>query len=120
MTSRKTLSDLRQENAANPEFQAAYADARLRFDLGEAVRARREELGWSQTELAERAGMRQPAIARFEAGGTTPTLPVLERIAVALGLRLSVELKAVPEAAAVKVHHPGHSGRGASGHAATG
>jgi HTH-type transcriptional regulator/antitoxin HipB len=68
-----------------------------------AVRTRREELGWSQAELAEHAGMRQPAIARFEAGGTTPTLPVLERIAVALGLCLSVELKALPEAAAVTV-----------------
>lgn len=120
MTSRRTLSDLRQENAANPEFQAAYAEARLRFDLGEAVRARREELGWSQTRLAERAGMRQPAIARFEAGGTTPTLPILERIAAALGLRLSVELKAVPEAATVKVHQPARPGKGTSDQAATG
>jgi ribosome-binding protein aMBF1 (putative translation factor) len=120
VTNRRTLSDLRRENAANPEFQAAYAEARLRYDLGEAVRARREELGWSQTRLAERAGMRQPAIARFEAGGTTPTLPVLERIAVALGLRLSVELKAVPEAATVKVHRPSRSGKDSSGQAATG
>jgi hypothetical protein len=30
-------------------------------------------------ELTERAGMTQPGIARFEAGGTTPTLPLLER-----------------------------------------
>ncbi|MEY9895001.1 HTH-type transcriptional regulator/antitoxin HipB [Catenulispora sp. MAP5-51] len=116
MTSRKTLSDLREENAANPEFQAAYAETRLRFELGEAVRTRREELGWSQSELAERAGMRQPAVARFEAGGTTPTLPVLERMAVALGLRLSVELKAVPGAAAVKVRptRPGANGSNGS------
>lgn len=120
MTSRRTLSDLRYENAANPEFQTAYAEARLRFNLGEAVRARREELGWSQTQLAERAGMRQPAIARFEAGGTTPTLPVLERIAVALGLRLSVELKAVPDAAAAKVHRPALRGKDSSDQAATG
>jgi transcriptional regulator with XRE-family HTH domain len=36
--------------------------------------------------------MTQSAIARFEAGGTVPTLPVLERIAAALDMRLSVEL----------------------------
>ena len=36
--------------------------------------------------------MTQPGIARFEAGGTTPTIPVLERLASALGLRLSVSL----------------------------
>jgi hypothetical protein len=37
----------------------------------EPVRLRREELGWSQRQLAERAGMSQPGVARFEAGGTT-------------------------------------------------
>jgi hypothetical protein len=34
-----------------------------------------------QRQLAERAGMSQPGVARFEAGGTTPTLPLLERLA---------------------------------------
>lgn len=38
------------------------------------------------------AGMSQPGVARFEAGGTTPTLPLLERLAQALGLTLNVSL----------------------------
>lgn len=62
-----------------PGVADAYAQARVRFELAEAVRARREELGWSQRQLAERAGMTQPGVARFESGGTTPTLPLLER-----------------------------------------
>jgi transcriptional regulator with XRE-family HTH domain len=57
------------------------------------VRRRREELGITQAELAERAGLQQPAVARFEAGGTMPTIPMLERLADALLLRLSVELR---------------------------
>jgi transcriptional regulator with XRE-family HTH domain len=75
-----------------PGVAEAYEQTRLRFELAEAVRTRRVELGWSQRQLAERAGMTQPGVARFEAGGTTPTIPVLERLAGALGLRLTVAL----------------------------
>ncbi len=75
-----------------PEVVAAYEQTRLRFELAETVRTRREELGLSQRQLAERAGMTQPGIARFEAGGTTPRLPLLERLATALKLTLKVSL----------------------------
>src|SRR5262249_7223989 len=43
-----------------------------------------------QTELARAAGMTQSAVARFEAGGTVPTLPVLDRLAQALDADLTV------------------------------
>jgi ribosome-binding protein aMBF1 (putative translation factor) len=61
--------------------------------LGRRVRTLREEQGWTQTELARTAGMTQPAVARFEAGGTVPTIPVLDRLARALGADLVVELR---------------------------
>ena len=74
------------------KLQPPMSQTRLRYELAETVRLRREELGWSQRQLAERAGMSQPGVARFEAGGTTPTLPLLERLAKALGLTLTVSL----------------------------
>ncbi|WP_436791835.1 helix-turn-helix domain-containing protein [Yinghuangia sp. YIM S10712] len=40
--------------------------------------------------LAGAAGMTQSAVARFEAGGTVPTIPVLERLARALDVELVV------------------------------
>jgi len=89
---RTSLAEARAARIHRPEVAAAYEQARLRHELAETIRARREELGWSQRQLAERAGMTQPGIARFEAGGTTPTLPVLERLAAALGLTLTVSL----------------------------
>ena len=87
-----TLAEVRAARMYSPAAAEAYEQARLRFELAEAVRKRREELGWSQRQLAERAGMTQPGVARFEAGGTTPTIPVLERIARALGLQLTIAL----------------------------
>ena len=89
---RVSLAEAREARIHRPEAAAAYKQARLRHELAEAIRGRREELGWSQRQLAERAGMTQPGVARFEAGGTTPTLPLLERLASALGLTLTISL----------------------------
>lgn len=91
MSNRSTWSELRKELGVD-RAHPAYDGARLAFELGAEVRTLREQRGWTQTQLAERAGMTQSAIARFEAGGTTPTLPVLERIAAALQMRLSIAL----------------------------
>lgn len=75
-----------------PGAAEAYETARLAYELGRSIRALREERGWSQTRLAEAASMTQSAVARFEAGGTVPTLPVLERLAHALDADLDVRL----------------------------
>jgi ribosome-binding protein aMBF1 (putative translation factor) len=93
MGERANWADLRAEVMGRPGAGAAYEAARIRFELGASVRQRREELGLTQAELAERSGLKQPAVARLEAGGTMPTIPVLERIAEALGLCLSVEFR---------------------------
>ncbi|WP_433424742.1 helix-turn-helix domain-containing protein [Microtetraspora malaysiensis] len=98
MADRKAWADKRVEIMGCPGAGAAYEAARLRFELGEAVRQRREELGLTQAELAERAGLKQPAVARFEAGGTMPTIPMLERLAEALEVRLNVQFQPLREA----------------------
>ncbi|MBF6177945.1 anaerobic benzoate catabolism transcriptional regulator [Nocardia otitidiscaviarum] len=93
MGERRSWAEKRAEIMGRPGAGAAYDAARIRFELGAAVRQRREELGLTQAELGELAGLKQPAVARFEAGGTMPTIPVLERLAAALQLRLEVRLE---------------------------
>ncbi|WP_156724993.1 helix-turn-helix domain-containing protein [Streptomyces apocyni] len=90
MSARRQWSEVRAEGLAHPQAQEAYDTARIRFELGKEVRERREALGMTQAQLAQAAGLQQPAVARFEAGGTMPTLPLLERLAAALGARLHV------------------------------
>ncbi|MFE1800794.1 helix-turn-helix domain-containing protein [Streptomyces sp. NPDC059517] len=65
------------------ENDQEYVDASLAGDLGQPVYDRRIELGLSQPEPAERAGMTQPQVSRTDAGDTVPTLP-LRRLAKAL------------------------------------
>jgi len=74
------------------DYREGYDQARRAFLIGQAVRERRLALGLSQTDVAASAGMTQPALSRLEAGGAVPTIPVLERIAVALGAELIVAL----------------------------
>jgi ribosome-binding protein aMBF1 (putative translation factor) len=92
MSERSGWHNLRGRRTTEPGAAEVYERARLAHELGQAVRGLREEKGWSQRELAVAARMTQPAVARFEAGGTTPTLPVLERLANALDVELVVRL----------------------------
>ena len=76
----------------DPEVRAGYEETRRAIELGVMVRQLRLDTGLSQEELAQRAGMTQPALSRLERGGTVPTLAVLDRIANALQATLTVTL----------------------------
>jgi ribosome-binding protein aMBF1 (putative translation factor) len=81
MTERTEWRQLRDQRMAEPGAAEAYQATRLAFELGKAVREMRERRDWTQTQLAQASGMTQSAVARFEAGGTIPTIPVLDRLA---------------------------------------
>lgn len=88
------LPDLKKRLMAEPEFTAAYAEADDEYSLVEALIEARSKAKLSQTELAERLGTTQSAIARLEGGGVTPTLKTLRRYAEATGMKLRVQLVA--------------------------
>jgi transcriptional regulator with XRE-family HTH domain len=70
-------------------------DVRERF--GDAVRARREVLALTQEELADRAGIHRTYLSDVERGSRNLSLVNIERLAAALGVRMS-ELFAAVEA----------------------
>lgn len=92
MADRSSWAEVRDRRMAEPGAKQAHDAARLAYELGRTVRQLREAHDWSQTELAKAASMTQSAVARFEAGGTVPSLPVLERLAAALDADLVVQV----------------------------
>ena len=84
--------EVARDRRGSEQYRQGYVEARRAFLIGQAVRERRLALGLSQTELAARAGMTQPALSRLEAGGVVPTIPLLERISMALDADLIVEI----------------------------
>ena len=75
---------VRWEQTGADEHAVAGEEARASLLLGQMVHDRRTELGLTQAELAERAGMTQPQLSRLESGGATPTVPLPTRLAAAL------------------------------------
>ena len=80
----------------------AMADMTLRLrtpgEVGAAIRARRRELGWDQSELATRAGVSRLWVNQIEGGKPGASLGLVLRAFAALGLTLSVAVPNEPDA----------------------
>ncbi|MEK8144402.1 helix-turn-helix domain-containing protein [Streptomyces sp. M10(2022)] len=85
----KELADGRTEPL---EVQAERAEIRLAMAFAKAAYDRRKELGLSQSEVADRAGLTQAKVSRVEGADAVPTLPLLRRLARALDASLNIAL----------------------------
>jgi HTH-type transcriptional regulator/antitoxin HipB len=78
-------------------MQAMTDTVRLPDELGQQLRARREALGMSKSELAAQAGKVREVVYRLEAGQDS-TVSSLMAVLAALGLGLRLELAGLPSA----------------------
>jgi len=83
----------------------ARREIQLSMALARAVYDRRTELGLTQTDLAERAGLTQAKISRIEGSDTMPTLPLLAKLADALEATLNIALDADDTRVNFTSHH---------------
>jgi len=90
MAKRTTWDEIKASQPRTEEGRVAFVDEARITAFRELVYRLRTEAGLTQTDLANRMGTTQSAIARMEAGGARPTLETLEKLASAVGAELVV------------------------------
>jgi transcriptional regulator with XRE-family HTH domain len=83
----KNWRDKKKEITAIPTTELNHIQAVAQ--VVNALFQRRVELGLTQAEVAERAGLKQESIARLENGNVVPRLDTVFKVAHALGMKLT-------------------------------
>jgi transcriptional regulator with XRE-family HTH domain len=86
------LKDYHRQLMRDPEIAATQRQLQPKLDLGQQILHFRHERGWTQKELAEKAGTKQANISRLENGLLNPSIDMLQRVAEALEVDLTVTL----------------------------
>lgn len=78
------------EQMKDPDFKKEWDENEARYQLMMMVLRVRNEEQLTQSELAERTGLRQSNISRIENGQSMPSIATLAKIAQGLGKRLEI------------------------------
>jgi DNA-binding XRE family transcriptional regulator len=93
----KTGEQLVADDVRDPAVAAELARTSVANQLAILIIQYRVEHGLTQTALARKLGIKQPAVARLEAGDHEPSVATLARLAnrLSITLRLDVEPECV-------------------------
>lgn len=90
------MSDFRKfldEQLEDPELKAEWDALQPERALVQAMIDARKRTGLTQQQLAEKTGISQSDISKFETGGGNPSIKTLQRLAAGMGMILQVEFK---------------------------
>jgi DNA-binding XRE family transcriptional regulator len=88
----KTYEEALAEDLKDPAFRRAWNRTALARAVATRLVQYRAEHNLSQSALARVLGMRQPAIARLEAGEHNPSIEMLMRLSLKLGVSFHIEI----------------------------
>ena len=86
-----------------PEGSGRGAEADLQDPVVSELRTSREKLALNLAQVAERSGLAEPALSRWEHGAGSPPLDALRRWAAGLGLSLELVRAATPACAGYRL-----------------
>ena len=89
------LNQILARELKNEEFRLAFEQHRFYLQVASLVSDLRARTGLSQVELAKKAGVSQPMIARLEKGDSrrTPTFDTIFRLLKVLGYTMSIHVQ---------------------------
>lgn len=88
--------EYKQKALQNPEVKVEYDALGPEYDLIQAMIDARISKNLTQKDLSELTGITQADISRIENGTRNPSLAMLKRIAVGLGMQLKLEFLPAP------------------------
>lgn len=86
-----TLNDYLAEQLEDPDFAREWEQIQPEHEIRLAILRAERELGLTQSEFAERCGMKQSALSRLQTGKTSPTLKTLQQLADGMGKKLVIQ-----------------------------
>lgn len=87
-----TAAQIHEQDMKDPAYRAEHERTRLANDVAIRVIAYRNEHGLTQTAFGRLVGMRQPHVARLEAGEHEPSLSTLSKLSGALGVDFTIAI----------------------------
>jgi DNA-binding XRE family transcriptional regulator len=87
------FEDFEAELLKRPGVRKEYDDLKPKYAMIRSLIERRNELGISQTQLAQAIGTQQPAISRLEKGDSNTTISTLFKVADALDLDVTLKVR---------------------------
>ncbi|WP_338231145.1 helix-turn-helix domain-containing protein [Companilactobacillus muriivasis] len=85
------INDLLKKELQNPEFKKGYETESSKLASAVAIYKARENMGWTQRELAEKADVPQSTVARTELGNNV-SIETLNKLAFAMGKNLEIKI----------------------------
>lgn len=82
--------DFKKELLSDPEVKKGYDALEAEYALIDSLISARLSKKMTQAELAEKAGLKQAAVARLEGGDSNPTFATLTKIAKVLDKKVAL------------------------------
>ncbi len=86
-----TYKEYKNKCLEDSNFKKEYDDLEPEYDIINAMIKVRKERGLTQKQLSELTGISQADISRIENGTRNPSLEMIKRLAIGMGMRLKLE-----------------------------